>query len=574
MAHDVFVSYSSKDKTIADTIVAAMENNHIRCWYAPRDIQSSEDWGEAITSAIEQCKVFLLIFSGNANQSQRVLDELNLAIFQQAIIFPFRVENLEPHGAMRLHLSSRHWLDAYDPSWQSHIKKLIMDVSANLETSIDEQQIVVPESIEKKYKQQSNKLTRILAGIVVGAFLITAGWLGLSSLNKQGHVIPVPAETYTSTPQESLVVHEPEITENPTPTPESLPYGLKGFSETILAAVNDRPPDFEDDFSQVKPGWQQELYDPDSDSWGCLNTNTEDIQMVITDGTMKLPVKDGCIITFASHPDMEYANFFLQVDVDFSEIDFSITVGWNIENDDSGVFYNEFQINKTNWTLNTARGGNNWIEQKSGEVSVDDSKPFTLTLIQKDKVSVIFLDAVPLTYYYDETDVMGIFSVHFMVVGDGNNIFTQTLELDNIKVWDLDKIEQLPIMATNPENGHRYLYVEENKTWHQARQYCQSLGGYLVAIETPSENSFVYQLTGGVAWLGATDEDKEGFFVWANGQLFDYQNFAGGEPNIHGRSYISFYDDMDTGELLETWKDVPGDIEMPFVCEWEPVGQE
>lgn len=117
MAHDVFVSYSSKDKAIADTIVAAMENNHIRCWYAPRDIQSSEDWGTAVTSAIDGSRVFLLIFSGNANQSQRVLDELNFAISQQIVIFPFRVENLEPHGAMKLHLSSRHWLDAYDPSW-------------------------------------------------------------------------------------------------------------------------------------------------------------------------------------------------------------------------------------------------------------------------------------------------------------------------------------------------------------------------------------------------------------------------------------------------------------------------
>ena len=113
MAHDVFVSYSSKDKAIADAIVSALENNQIRCWYAPRDIQPSEDWGQAITNAIEASKVFLIIFSASANRSQRVLDELNLAITQQAIILPFRIENLEPFGAMKLHLSSRHWLDAF-----------------------------------------------------------------------------------------------------------------------------------------------------------------------------------------------------------------------------------------------------------------------------------------------------------------------------------------------------------------------------------------------------------------------------------------------------------------------------
>ena len=88
MAHDVFISYSSKDKPIADTIVAALENNQIRCWYAPRDIKPAEDWGNAITDAITNARVFLMIFSGNANQSQRVLDELNFAISQQAVILP------------------------------------------------------------------------------------------------------------------------------------------------------------------------------------------------------------------------------------------------------------------------------------------------------------------------------------------------------------------------------------------------------------------------------------------------------------------------------------------------------
>ena len=103
MAHDVFVSYSSKDKAIADTIVAALENNQIRCWYAPRDIKPGEDWGNAITTAVINARIFLMIFSGNANQSQRVLDELNFAISQQAVILPFRIENLEPKGAMKLH---------------------------------------------------------------------------------------------------------------------------------------------------------------------------------------------------------------------------------------------------------------------------------------------------------------------------------------------------------------------------------------------------------------------------------------------------------------------------------------
>ena len=188
MAHDVFLSYSSKDKAIADTIVVAMESNQIRCWYAPRDIKPSEDWGKAITKAIEECKVFLIIFSGNSNQSQRVLDEVNLAISQQAVILPFRIENLEPEGAMKLHLSSRHWLDAYEPSWQAHIKKLIKDISANLDAPIDEVDIMLPERISKKIKQQQKNLTRILTGIAIGAILIIAGWFGWSAITENSNL--------------------------------------------------------------------------------------------------------------------------------------------------------------------------------------------------------------------------------------------------------------------------------------------------------------------------------------------------------------------------------------------------
>jgi len=38
MAHDVFISYSSKDKTVANAVCATVENRKVRCWIAPRDI--------------------------------------------------------------------------------------------------------------------------------------------------------------------------------------------------------------------------------------------------------------------------------------------------------------------------------------------------------------------------------------------------------------------------------------------------------------------------------------------------------------------------------------------------------
>jgi len=77
MTHDVFVSYTKNDKVVADSIVATLESNDIRCYYAPRDIKAGEDWGKAITDAIKNSRIFLLVFSGSSNKSRWVLDELN-----------------------------------------------------------------------------------------------------------------------------------------------------------------------------------------------------------------------------------------------------------------------------------------------------------------------------------------------------------------------------------------------------------------------------------------------------------------------------------------------------------------
>ena len=66
--HDVFISYSSKNKNIADAIVADLEQNNVKCWYAPRDILSGEDWAGAINNAISSTKIFVLVFTDESNR--------------------------------------------------------------------------------------------------------------------------------------------------------------------------------------------------------------------------------------------------------------------------------------------------------------------------------------------------------------------------------------------------------------------------------------------------------------------------------------------------------------------------
>jgi arabinogalactan oligomer/maltooligosaccharide transport system substrate-binding protein len=125
MAHDIFISYSHKDKAIADAICANLENAGARCWIAPRDIAPGQDWPTAISDAIASSRIMVLVFSANSNSSDDVGRELILAANNKLIIIPFKIENIPPEPGKQYYLARTHWLDAMNPPTQEEIDKLV-----------------------------------------------------------------------------------------------------------------------------------------------------------------------------------------------------------------------------------------------------------------------------------------------------------------------------------------------------------------------------------------------------------------------------------------------------------------
>lgn len=125
MGYDVFVSYSTQDKLFADALVNNLENQKIRCWYAPRDIPPGVTWPSAITGAIKQTPVMVLIFSASANDSEEVSRELALASSNRCVVIPVRIENVAPSEDLEYHLTNRHWLDVHDMEFEAAIAQLM-----------------------------------------------------------------------------------------------------------------------------------------------------------------------------------------------------------------------------------------------------------------------------------------------------------------------------------------------------------------------------------------------------------------------------------------------------------------
>ncbi len=121
MAHDAFISYSSKDKPTADAVCATLESRGIRCWIAPRDVLPGEEYAASIINAIHASRILVLVFSSGANQSPQVLREVERGVSRGLPILPLRIENVSPSASMEYYISSQHWLDALTEPMERHL---------------------------------------------------------------------------------------------------------------------------------------------------------------------------------------------------------------------------------------------------------------------------------------------------------------------------------------------------------------------------------------------------------------------------------------------------------------------
>lgn len=128
MSFDVFISYASKDKIVADAVCARLEAAGIRCWIAPRDIVAGTSYGEAIIDAIHGAKVMVLVFSSSANASGHIPKEVERAVSSGVAILPFRIEDVAPGKSLDYFIGSVHWLDAMTPPMEKHLDDLAATV--------------------------------------------------------------------------------------------------------------------------------------------------------------------------------------------------------------------------------------------------------------------------------------------------------------------------------------------------------------------------------------------------------------------------------------------------------------
>jgi hypothetical protein len=208
MAHDIFVSHSSKDKVAADAAVAHLERAGLRCWCAPRDILPGASWPTSISQAINTCRAMVIIFSTNANESDHIRREVARAVDREVPIVPVRIENVLPEGDLEYFLANSHWMDAITTPVERHFDELARQLQALLQ--------IEPSKKKSGQNQISRSAWLFPQRVVVGA-VVLLGLAGAAAFLLRSHsetrpAVATNAPTATAQPQSTAAPPAPVAT--------------------------------------------------------------------------------------------------------------------------------------------------------------------------------------------------------------------------------------------------------------------------------------------------------------------------------------------------------------------------
>ena len=131
MEYNVFISHSSKDEEKVRPLCEYLEDKGIKCFVSYRDIPTGVSYPGAITRAIRESEMLLLVLSKESNESTQVDRELTLANDQKMKMSCFKLEDIAYSDDKAYLMSGVNWLDAF-PAPEQHYFELLQDICRQL----------------------------------------------------------------------------------------------------------------------------------------------------------------------------------------------------------------------------------------------------------------------------------------------------------------------------------------------------------------------------------------------------------------------------------------------------------
>ena len=91
---------------------------------------------------------------------------------------------------------------------------------------------------------------------------------------------------------------------------------------------------------------------------------------------------------------------------------------------------------------------------------------------------------------------------------------------------------------------HCYLWSNITKTWREAEEYCNQIGGHLAFVKNEEIDKYIRSKVGQIPdkdhdfynhptypWIGGTDQEQEGNWKWSDGSPFNFTKWGNGQPD-------------------------------------------
>ena len=188
---DLFISHSSGDEEAARELRADLEAAGYSCWMAPDDMDGSDPWAEQILSAIENSRAMVVLISDNANRSNHVSREVNLALGRKRAVLPIRIENVPPEASLEYLLSLVQRIDAFPPPISAHKDRILKRLDSLLRREAEragaagvaagavlpsEEAPTQPIAVEKPHVEPAQPAPASIAPMAIGPGATVAGF--------------------------------------------------------------------------------------------------------------------------------------------------------------------------------------------------------------------------------------------------------------------------------------------------------------------------------------------------------------------------------------------------------------
>jgi len=101
-----FISYSSKNQQMADSVRLLFQELGIPCWMAPYDIPAGSKYAFVINDALENCACLVLLLTNASQESQFVEREIERAITYGKPIVPMQLEQLQLNSGFKFYIGN------------------------------------------------------------------------------------------------------------------------------------------------------------------------------------------------------------------------------------------------------------------------------------------------------------------------------------------------------------------------------------------------------------------------------------------------------------------------------------